>query len=322
MGVIALKTDADECAAWAAQAPMTEGVLTPFGVLDPVTLSQAGRIDALVGLERTIAWAQAQQARIMAEAAAHPEPVPAPRGGAAHYALLSLAHELACAMRWSTNTAMSRLAQARGLVGRLDRTLTLFEAGYISAAHVRTLLDGVRDLDDTAAAAVEERVLERGTEQTPAEFRRAVRTAVAKIDPQGDQERCAAAAEQRRVGHEPADDGMAWIDAYLPAADAQTVLTAVQAVADKARAQDPDDTRTADQLRADALTSICTGVLTGAMPPGLRPGRAGVPTSTSLWPCRRCWAATSSPAISTATVRFRPMSRGAWRPTRPLRGVG
>lgn len=264
-----METDADECAAWAANAPMTEGVLTPFGVLDPARLSQDGCIDALLGLERTIAWAQAQQARIMAEAAAHPEPVPAPRRDGADYALLSLAHELACALRWSTDTAMSRLAQARGLVGRLDRTLQLFEAGSISAAHVRTLLDGVRDLDDTLAAQVEARVLAKATQQTPAEFRRSVRAAVATVDPVGDQERCAAAAERRRIAHEPAEDGMAWINAYLPAADAQTVMTGVQAVADKARKEHPDDERTVDQLRADALTAICSGVLTGSMPTGV-----------------------------------------------------
>jgi len=59
---------------------------------------------------------------------------------------------------------------------------------------------------------------------------------------------------------------MAWLSAYLPAVDAQTVMTAVQAVADKAG---KGDDRTADQRRADALTTICAAVLTGQPIDGL-----------------------------------------------------
>ena len=61
MAVLALDSDPDECARWAANAPLTEGVLTPFGVLDPATLSQSGRIDAILALERVKAWADANR---------------------------------------------------------------------------------------------------------------------------------------------------------------------------------------------------------------------------------------------------------------------
>jgi hypothetical protein len=63
---------------------------------------------------------------------------------------------------------------------------------------------------------------------------------------------------------------MSWINAYLPGGDGQTVMTALNAVADKMRQAEwadaelcPDQRRTMDQLRADALTAICTAVLHG-----------------------------------------------------------
>jgi Domain of unknown function (DUF222) len=83
------------------------------------------------------------------------------------------------------------------------------------------------------------------------------------FDPADAEAKHRAAAQERRVCYEPVDDAMAWLNAYLPAADAQSVITAVQAVADKMKQACPDDGRTADQLRADALTTICAAVLNG-----------------------------------------------------------
>jgi hypothetical protein len=65
---------------------------------------------------------------------------------------------------------------------------------------------------------------------------------------------------------------MAIIQAYLSADDAQTVLTAVQAVADRMRATaPPGQRRTADQWRADALVALCATVLAGRRRRGDRP---------------------------------------------------
>ena len=102
------------------------------------------------------------------------------------------------------------------------------------------------------------------------EFRAALRRAVAKLDPRGEQQQHEDAAAERRVCHQPAEHAMAWINTYLPAADAQAVLTAVQAMADKLKAAaGPDDCRSADQYRADALVAICLAVLHGQSIEGL-----------------------------------------------------
>ncbi len=75
---------------------------------------------------------------------------------------------------------------------------------------------------------------------------------------------------ERRVCHQPDAHAMAWINSYLPAADAQAVLTAVQAMADKLKnAADQSDCRSADQYRADALVAICLAALHGQTIEGL-----------------------------------------------------
>jgi Domain of unknown function (DUF222) len=70
---------------------------------------------------------------------------------------------------------------------------------------------------------------------------------------------------------EDADNAMMWVKAFLTAADSQTVLAAIQAIADKlaqkaraaAKAAGLTECRTADQFRADALVTICAAVLNG-----------------------------------------------------------
>jgi hypothetical protein len=267
--VIDLECAADEVAEWAARAPLTEGVLTPFGVVDPDRLSQDGCLNLLIGLERLGAWVAAQQARVLNRLAERPDPVPAPRGQREFAAHEYVREEISAALRWSDGQTGERMQTATVLSSRLTATLDMLEDGSISYVHARALAGSVRDLDQSVTAEVEVRVLRRAAQQTPAEFRRAVRRAVATLDPRGAEERHEAVADERRVAYEPADDAMAWINAFLPAADAQTVMTAVQAVADKARAADPDDARTADQLRADALTAICAAALNGGRVDGL-----------------------------------------------------
>jgi hypothetical protein len=114
--VLTPEYDADEIAAWAATAPLTEGVLTPFGVVAPSRLSQDGTIALAIGLERTKNWTDAQLMRHLAERAANPnpEPVPfAPAGKQNHYAVMSLEQEIACALHWSHGHAVERTTPRR-----------------------------------------------------------------------------------------------------------------------------------------------------------------------------------------------------------------
>jgi hypothetical protein len=55
----------DSAAAWTVNVTSGSATAAVLAQLDPERLSQAGRVDALVGLERLQAWAAALQARMI-----------------------------------------------------------------------------------------------------------------------------------------------------------------------------------------------------------------------------------------------------------------
>lgn len=125
-------------------------------------------------------------------------------------------------------------------------------------------------------------MLPRARLQSPAQFRRAVARAVLAVDPREAEEQHHDERAQRHVRCWPAEHGMAVLRAYGPAEDIETLRTAVQAIADKAKtdaaAAGAPDCRTADQLRFDALTGLAAHALTGcpdatvAADPGIATG--------------------------------------------------
>ena len=185
---------------------------------------------------------------------------------------MSATEEVAAALRIPYGVASERMHYASRLVNQFPATRALVAAGQLSYAHAVSLVRATKDLDPVVAGQVEERVLTRAPQQTVGQFRSSIRRAVLTLDPRDAEQKHQTAAEQRRVCVEPADDGMAWINAHLDAAGAQTVMTAVNAVAKKIAEQTDTelakavgagghDCRSADQLRADALVAICAAVL-------------------------------------------------------------
>jgi Domain of unknown function (DUF222)/HNH endonuclease len=247
----------DEVAAWAAYAPVDDVAPALLERLDPAQLSVEGRLDLARGLERLKAWADALQMRTLAALAAEPPALPHQAGKE------FVREEIAAALHWSPATASSRLHEAQRLVETLPATLELLGAAEIGYLHARAVTDAVvaNRLDDAGAAALERRVLPDAAGRTVAELRRRLRRAVIALDPPAAQQQHADAAAERRVSLRADEHAMAWLSAYLPAVDAQTVWTAIQAVADSAGRDDDRDEPTADHRRADALTSLATTAL-------------------------------------------------------------
>ncbi|HET9944352.1 MAG TPA: DUF222 domain-containing protein, partial [Actinomycetes bacterium] len=92
-------------------------------------------------------------------------------------------HEVGAALRLAPVTASDRTRVAVELRDRLPATLTLLCRGEIGWRQAANVADGVRDLPDDVALAVEARVLDRMPHQTAAETRRSVADAVVRIDP-------------------------------------------------------------------------------------------------------------------------------------------
>jgi hypothetical protein len=185
-------------------------------------------------------------------------------------ARLSMVAEVSCALHLSHEVAAGRMQRASRLVNCFGNTFAALQAGEISSGHTNALLDATARLDAALAATVEKNVSEKAPAQTPAEFRRSVRRAIAKLDPRDAEDKHAAAVENRRVGFEPAPDAMAWMTGYLSAHGAQTVSLAIQRVADKLKSDDiaagvpAAQRRCGDQYRADALVLVAQAVLDGA----------------------------------------------------------
>jgi Domain of unknown function (DUF222) len=95
-------------------------------------------------------------------------------------------------------------------------------------------------------------VLPRAAGQNPTAFRRAVRRAVLRVDPDGQDRRHRAAGEGRRVTLVPQPDGTADLVATLPAEQATAIYQRVDQIARGL----PADERTADARRADVLTDL------------------------------------------------------------------
>jgi hypothetical protein len=118
--------------------------------------------------------------------------------------------------------------------------------------------DGIRR---GLVARVERRVLPKAAARSLYQHREAIARAVANIAPRTAEQRHQHACENRRIEFRSEADGMAWLSVYGPALDLTAVKVMLDAAAEAAKAADPDDPRTLDQLRVDTLTQIAWAIL-------------------------------------------------------------
>ncbi|WP_183062082.1 HNH endonuclease signature motif containing protein [Motilibacter peucedani] len=201
--------------------------------------------------DRVAAWACAQRetavqrARALMVSMPAPDPVGVPRWSGAEAA----AGELAAALRISPRSIDARLERGARLHAAHPGTRWLLERGLLTWAHAQAVVEVCAPLTDPAhLAAVEARVLAAAPEQTPAQLRRSLVRAVARVDPAGHAARHTAAAESVGVRMVPLPDALVMITAVLPAPAGQTVLGALDTLATALRA-------TTSTTENDATTS-------------------------------------------------------------------
>ncbi len=199
---------------------------------------------------------------ILVEARAFPE-VYAPflrDGDAVEYAERAAVADIAVRLGLAESTVRTHAHEAGTLLRRLPRVWELFRLGDIRAANARVIAQLAADLSEKTCRAFEDAVLERATMLAPARFRPFARSARDRIDPRTLPERHARAALDRRLFVEPDVDGMCWLTAYLPVADASRAMAHVDAAA-VSLASHPDERRSLAQLRADVARDLLAGVL-------------------------------------------------------------
>jgi hypothetical protein len=263
--------------------PGVEG-MTPgpelASLLDGAQVSALGAyevVETVAGWQRLASWAAAKQADAIMELSRRAEMQPTQNGGRRIESMSSLrvaATEVAARLALTPSQGEALAARALVWCQDLPATRAALEAGRIDVRRAEVIADTLRGHTLSLARAVEVEVLPAAETMTAPRLRLAIIAVLHRLDPTTMADRAAKATDNRFVRVIPAKDGMAWLEAYLPAEDATAIQSAVQAAAEAMKRSDPDDGRSMDQRRADALAqlgwlALATGRL-GGCPCGQR----------------------------------------------------
>ena len=185
---------------------------------------------------------------------------------------VSTAGWLRSRLRMGAGAAHRAVRTARAVFrGPLAATGAALTAGELSPAHAAVLADGTRDLPAPVVAEAEPVLLEAARHLDPRRLRQAVGHLRLVADPDREADRAEQRHARRGLWISPTFEGMVALQGQLDPEAGQTVLAALEPLARPASA---DDTRSASQRNADALTELARRNLeAGRLPQtgGVRP---------------------------------------------------
>jgi hypothetical protein len=179
------------------------------------------------------------------------------------FAVRSVAFDLAHRLNLSENLVRSLAHQAETLTASLPRLRDLFVEGAISAQHVRAAVESADGVPQAVMGRYDERLSRIAASLRAGVFARHCRMLRERLCTDTLQQRHDVARQRRRVCFEPAEDGMAWVSAFIPAIDAARIEARLTGEAARLRRAE-DETRNRDQLRADLLVEWLAGDGTSA----------------------------------------------------------
>ncbi|MGC5222103.1 DUF222 domain-containing protein [Micromonospora sp. DT81.3] len=185
----------------------------------------------------------------------------------------SIRLELASALAITEAAASDLIEHAEALVHRYPAALESLAAARMTARHAAILVGAIDGVEPELRARLLPRAVELAESLPVGAFRRKLRAVIDSVRSITLAERHERAVTTRRVVIEPADDGMAWLGAYIPAVEAHAVHGRLTATA-KLLAEGEGELRSLDQLRADVLGDILLDGVTDLLPPevrGIRP---------------------------------------------------
>ncbi|MBB5789735.1 HNH endonuclease signature motif containing protein [Jiangella mangrovi] len=273
----------DELAASYAAAPAA-GVL-PFGVEDlppgaelagvlaglperrrsSATVDVYDVVEEVAAWERQVAWAEAGRAKALAELAARVELRPAETGYRSVNPITNTAVVVAGRCQLTAKQAEGLVGPAVQLLRDFPDTWAAWWAGLIDWRRVRAILDELGGQDPDVRRRVEAAVLPRAPQLDSVALRKLIRQLLHELAPVSAAQRHQVARDSRYVMVTPASDGMAHLEARLPAEDAAALNTALNAAAADLKRADiaaGGPVRSKDQRRADALAEIGWAALT------------------------------------------------------------
>lgn len=237
------------------EAGLSAAMAETFGDLVD-TIAATDRMLASVSAARAELIDQARQWSEITAAASESSSSNSSPGGwsSATIARRVLVSELACALRLPERTVETLVEESRSLLHDLPATLDALRGGNISYRHAKAMIDHADSLPESARETFEQSALPFAKRLTVAKFDRKARVLRENAHPETIDARHAASTLDRTVSIEPARDGMTWLSAYLPAAEAHGIYNRITDIALGLRC--PDEPRTLAQLRADVLSSL------------------------------------------------------------------
>src|ERR1700754_224146 len=223
-------------------------------------------VEAAAEWGRLVAWASAGEARALAELAGRAELRPADTGYRSVNPVTNTAVLVAGRCQLTAKQAENDVGRAVQLVRDFPATWAALEAGLIDLRRVRAITDELGGQDPAIRARIEAAVLPKAPLLDAVALRKLVKRLLLELAPVEAAERHQIAREGRYVAVTPASDGMAPLEARLPAEDAIALNATLNAAADAAKRADTAagaPARTHDQRRADALAALAAGTPDG-----------------------------------------------------------
>jgi len=144
-------------------------------------------------------------------------------------------------------------------------TMAALRTGRLGLYAARMIALETCVLDDPAAKELADRVIcEEAVDVLPGKVRSLAERRVSEIDPDAAGRRTQRERADKHMQLQPAGSGMAWLNAYLPAEQAQAAWTSVRDHAKRLRAA--GDPRTTSHLICDTLVERLTGTSTDTLP--------------------------------------------------------
>lgn len=223
--------------------------------MDTDHLTFAQREKYFKAWDRQLAWTQAMRAEAIARLARRLPDEPAPAVDVGDTG----PERVAFVSGMTLGTARYEVEAARLLDSHLWGLRGALRAGRISWRLVVDFVSETRHLDIDDQVDVEERLLADGLPDVVDHraWRRRLRRRRQKVDTDSDRRRKRAVADRSVVMY-PLPDGMAVVEAMLPAHQAVATMQALTAAAGKLG---PDDPRTMDQRRADIFAETFGSLL-------------------------------------------------------------
>ncbi len=186
-----------------------------------------------------------------------PRDEPTPRDIA--FAVEAAIADIAVRLSLSEATVTALVRRGEVLLERAPSVWVVFREGEISAQNAACVADVLETLpaDPRADARVAARALELA-QLVPTRFRERLRAFRDRVHPESQRERHERARAARRAWLDHDLDGMSWLGVHLTSVDGETAWQRVDGIARRLATCD-GETRTLDQLRADALADILTG---------------------------------------------------------------